>query len=81
MRSSSVLVSAMPEKSSGCSPQYEEYSSNDVPERIKEGAVNVDRSPENVAMDLRKLVHVLLLASVMVEGATWTLATGSVTEL
>lgn len=55
MRDSASRASAISHKSSGCSPQYEEYSRIEVPERMKEGAVKVDRSPVKVAMDFRKL--------------------------
>jgi hypothetical protein len=33
-------------KMAGCSVQYDEYSVNDVPERINGGAVSVEMSPE-----------------------------------
>jgi hypothetical protein len=38
-------------KSSGCSAQYAEYSTSDVPERMKGGAVREERSPLKEAMD------------------------------
>lgn len=63
MRDSASLLLAIALKSSGCSPQYEEYSRMDVPDKIKEGAVSVERSPVNVAMDFKKLVHVAILGA------------------
>jgi hypothetical protein len=42
---------------SGCSPQNCEYSTNEVGDNMKGGAVNDDRSPLYEAIDLRKLVH------------------------
>jgi hypothetical protein len=38
-------------KTEGCSVQYEENSVRDFVERIKAGAVMVERSPLNEAMD------------------------------
>ena len=35
----------------GCSAQYDEYSTSDVDERMKGGAVKDDKSPENEAID------------------------------
>ena len=34
----------------GCSVQYDEYSVNEVPLRMKGGAVKVEMSPENVVI-------------------------------
>lgn len=42
---------------SGCSPQYLEYSFNDVGDKIKGGAVNVDKSPLKDAIDFKKEVQ------------------------
>jgi hypothetical protein len=42
-------------KTEGCSVQYDENSVRDFVERIKAGAVMVERSPLKDAMDLRKL--------------------------
>lgn len=42
---------------SGCSAQYWEYSTSDVGDNIKGGAVNEDKSPLKDAIDLRKDVH------------------------
>jgi len=41
-------------KIEGCSAQYDEYSVNDVPLRMKGGAVRDEMSPLNEAIDLRK---------------------------
>lgn len=40
-------------KSEGCSAQYAEYSTREVLERMKGGAVREERSPLKDAMDLR----------------------------
>jgi hypothetical protein len=44
-------------KMDGCSPQYEENSTSDVEDRIKGGAVNEDRSPENDAIDFKNALQ------------------------
>lgn len=44
-------------KRSGCSPQYCEYSTKEVGDKMKGGAVNDDKSPLYEAIDLRNEVH------------------------
>jgi hypothetical protein len=51
----------------GCSAQYAEYSVKEVPERMKGGAVNEERSPLKEAIDFKKLAQDPLLAGGMAD--------------
>jgi hypothetical protein len=44
-------------KMEGCSAQYDENSVNEVEERMKGGAVNDDKSPENDAIDFKNALQ------------------------
>ena len=77
IRCSGETSSGIEQSRSGCSAQYAEYSSSDVPLRMKDGAVRVERSPLKDAMLLRNDSHVDFCAadeasdfgvSVMVQG-------------